>query len=253
MREAVSPRGRRGYEIQILESDDGHTFRKLISIERETVQMIGFERPALVIDPGTGNFRLYVCGPVEGEHLFWGILAFDPVNDISRVDRSSMHPVLPPVPPQSTGDLGQGYKDPILFHDGEQWHMYVIAYDRVERTGHFLSKDAETWEPDPANPVLDAGGWHNFYTRPACVFPGPVGYFFVYEGSAANWFDAAYNIATGLGYTFDLSQVIDLTPEAPLLRSTTAGDYHTWRYSCWVPEGDRIHVYAEVACPNNAN
>ena len=45
----------------------------------------------------------------------------------------------------------------------------------------------------------------------------------------------------------------DLTPTAPLLQSTTPGDYHTWRYSNWLTVGDEMHVYAEVARPNNSN
>ena len=40
---------------------------------------------------------------------------------------------------------------------------------------------------------------------------------------------------------------------APLLKSTTPGDYHTWRYSHWLPVGDQVHVYFEAARPNNSN
>ena len=101
--------------------------------------------------------------------------------------------------------------------------------------------------------MLDNGGWHNFFTRPACVLAAPMGYYFFYEGSSHRWYDPGYNIATGLGHTIDLSSVTDLTPTAPLLRSTTPGDYHTWRYSTWLIVGDEMHVYAEVARPDNSN
>ena len=80
-----------------------------------------------------------------------------------------------------------------------------------------------------------------------------VGYVFVYEGSSLAWRDPVYNIATGLAYSPDLETFVDLTPQEPLLKSTTPGDYHTWRYSHWLRVEDRIFVYAEVARPNDSN
>jgi hypothetical protein len=47
---------------------------------------------------------------------------------------------------------------------------------------------------------------------------------------------------------------VDLTPEAPLLKSSTPGDlFHTWRYSQWLMAGDELRIYAEVARPNRTN
>ena len=31
------------------------------------------------------------------------------------------------------------------------------------------------------------------------------------------------------------------------------GDYHTWRYSHWLPVDDKVFVYFESARPNNTN
>jgi hypothetical protein len=63
-----------------------------------------------------------------------------------------------------------------------------------------------------------------------------------------------YNIATGLAFTFDLHHVIDLTPDSPLLASTTPSEhFHTWRYSHWMRVDGEIWVYAEVARPNETN
>ena len=73
------------------------------------------------------------------------------------------------------------------------------------------------------------------------------------EGSHSTWYDPVYNIATGLAYSFDLNHFIDLTPDEPLLRSTTPGDYITWRYSHWMWVEGQIMAYAEVARPNNTN
>ena len=36
-------------------------------------------------------------------------------------------------------------------------------------------------------------------------------------------------------------------------RSTTPGDYHTWRYSHWLPVDDEVWAYFEAARPNNTN
>ena len=33
------------------------------------------------------------------------------------------------------------------------------------------------------------------------------------EGSKTGWHDPVYNVATGLGFTFDLHRITDLTPE----------------------------------------
>jgi hypothetical protein len=101
---------------------------------------------------------------------------------------------------------------------------------------------------------MDLDGWHDFYVRPASVLPIGAGYLFVYEGSNSDWYDPVYNITTGLAFTFDLQHVIDLTPDSPLIVSTTPGEhFYTWRYSHWMYVGDEIWVYAEVAKPNGSN
>lgn len=252
MREGESPRGHRGYEIRLLKSSDGHQFKQIHSIKREQLPIPGFERPALVIDPQSKKFKLYGCGPLESNRG-WEIIKFDDVDDPSEFDPKSASSVLRAETYKNKFVHLFGYKDPFILWAEGGWHMYVIGYDRVERTYHFTSADRESWQPDPNNPVLDNGGWHNFFTRPACVLPMGVGYLFVYEGSNTRWHDPTYNIATGLAYSLDLSNILDLTPEAPLLKSTTPGKYHTWRYSHWLRSADKIFVYAEVARANNTN
>lgn len=67
------------------------------------------------------------------------------------------------------------------------------------------------------------------------------------------WFDPPYNIATGLAWTLNCLNCVDLTPDEPLLKSTAPGSYHTWRYSHWIMRADELWAYAEVACPNDTN
>jgi hypothetical protein len=250
MRHDESPKGRRGYEIRILESADGKSFQPIHHITREAAGVPGFERPALVIDPVTGQFKLYACAGLERG---WTILKFDDARHPAEFKPESVRPILAPEYPDDDCIHVTGYKDPVVFHDGTGWHMFVIGIDRVERIHHFRSGDGEAWTPGQPVPIIENAGWHHCYTRPACVLPMPVGYLFVYEGSSLDWADPNYNIATGLAYAPNLVTYIDLTPRAPLFKSTTPGPFHTWRYSHWMYAGDQVFVYFEAARPNGSN
>ncbi len=248
MREGISPPGKRGYEIRILRSEDGRRFEVVNSITREAAGVPVFERPALAIDAATGLFRLYTCSGLEHG---WTILKFNDVDDPAAFDAATARPVLAAEPVDDAFAHVTGYKDPVVFWDGSQWRMFVNGCDAVERIHHFTSFEGETWSP--AGRVLENAGWHNFFTRPASVLPLAVGYLFVYEGSSIDWHDPVYNIATGLAYSPDLETFVDLTPDEPLLRSTTPGDYFTWRYSHWMRVDDEVFVYFEAARPNKTN
>ncbi len=251
MREGNAPKGRRGYETRILKSADGRSFEPIHHLTREAVDIPGFERPALVVDPLSGQFRLYSCtDPGDG----WSILKFDDVDNPAQFDPSSARVILAAEHPDDKDFFHvHGYKDPVVFWDNDLWHMFVIGIDRIERVHHFVSDDGEAWRAPGANPVMENAGWHNFFTRPASVVPMTVGYLFVYEGSHVTWRDPNYNIATGLAYSPDLETFIDLTPDKPLLTSTTPGDYLTWRYSQWMRVANQVYVYFEAARPNKTN
>ncbi|MBD3180690.1 hypothetical protein GF312_00255 [Candidatus Poribacteria bacterium] len=256
MREGNSPRGRRGYEVRILRSDDGISFQHAHSIKREDVPIRGFERPAITIDPKTGKFKLYACGPFgDDDYHPWCILKFDDADDPTKFKPETCYAVLKPSKKalEQRSNAIAGYKDPFIFIHNGIYHMFTIAYSRMERSYHYISEDGETWKPAENELTFDLCGWHNFFTRPASILPLGVGYLLIYEGSHSSWYDPVYNIVTGLAYTFDLENFIDLTPDAPLLKSTTPGDYITWRYSHWMWINGKIMIYAEVARPNNSN
>ncbi|GIV17950.1 MAG: hypothetical protein KatS3mg022_3385 [Armatimonadota bacterium] len=67
VRTAEGDLGKRGYEIRILRSDDGIHFVKVHSLKREQISTIGLERPALLVEPHTDKFKLYVCGQLTRE------------------------------------------------------------------------------------------------------------------------------------------------------------------------------------------
>ena len=254
MRTAEAPRGRRGYEIRILKSADGEHFETVHHIKREEVPIPGFERPALLVDPKTNNFKLFACGPwQEGP---WSIIKFDDVATPEKFNPASAKPVITPRPKKDERDTPPvEYKDPFIFFAEGAYHCYVIGYVRQnERIFHFHSVDGEQWEPvgDPYAPIMDLAGWHDFFVRPSSVLPVGAGYLFVYEGSKTTWRDPVYNVATGLGFTFDLHHIIDLTPNSPMaVSSTPSTNFATFRYSHWMRVGEALWVYAEVACPND--
>lgn len=265
MRTAEAPLGRRGYEIRISRSRDGLRFEPAASIRREDVPIDGFERPALLQDPKTGRYKLYACGPVNG---VWCILKFDDADRPDRFVASSARPVITPIessesrsPEQIVGRYHRGpacptmYKDPVLILAEGRYHCYVIGQLGTERLFHFVSDDGEAFRPvgHLSESLLPLAGWHDYAIRPASILPIGVGYLFVYEGSSARWADPVYNIATGLAFTFDLHHLVDLTPEAPILLSTTPGRLHTWRYSHWIWVDRELWVYAEVEKSNGAH
>ena len=83
MREGESPRGERGYEIRILESADGIHFETIARLRREDLGVSGVERPALVVDPATGAYRLYGCA---GTERGWFVFRLDDADHPARFD-----------------------------------------------------------------------------------------------------------------------------------------------------------------------
>lgn len=251
MRSPKAPRGQRGFELRILRSADGIHFEPALHIMKEEVPIQGFERPALLRDPKTGRAKLYGCGAWKGGP--WTIYKFDDADSPDKFVAGTAHAVIEPRAKAFERDTPPvEYKDPFILYAEGAFHCYVIGYVRNnERTFHFTSADGESWEPvgHPYQPILPLSGWHDFFVRPSCVVPTGAGYLFVYEGSSTTWHDPVYNVTTGLGYTFDLHHIVDLTPDSPLMVSSTPGpDFAMFRYSHWMRVGNEMWVYAEVAC-----
>jgi len=255
MRSPEFARSLRGYEIRLLRSTDGIHFERVKSIRRADVPIPGFERPALRFDSASKKFKLYACGPWrEGP---WAIIKFADADSPEKIDPTTARPVIQAPVPRYERDVSvTEYKDPVILQAEGKYHCYVIGYiRRNERIFHYISDDGKKWQPvgDVNAPVMDLTGWHNFFVRPSSVLPLGVGYLFVYEGSSTQWFDPVYNIGIGLGFTFDLHHVTELTPASPLALSTTPGSFHTFRYSDWHWVNGEIWVYAEVSKANSAH
>ncbi|MDX1283973.1 MAG: hypothetical protein R3182_03130, partial [Draconibacterium sp.] len=169
MRSPEHPRGLRGFEIRILRSENGISFKQVHRIGREEVPIPGFERPALVIDPISKKFKLYACGPwQEGP---WSIIKFDDVDNPTQFNPKSARPVIQAPEKSYPRDVSVlEYKDPYIFYGKGKYHCYLIGYiRRNERIFHFTSENGENWQSvgDINQPVMDLNGWHNFFIRPA--------------------------------------------------------------------------------------
>lgn len=257
MRTAEGPRGSRGYELRLLKGTDGVRFSEVRRIHRNDLGVPVLERPALVRDE-RGRFVLYGCSAFLGQ---WAVWRLDPVDDPTDFDPGTLDVVLHPPARNSPAAALTGFKDPFVLRLGGRWHLTVIgeAHKAAARPYHYWSRDGVEWEPWPADvvagtplPFFEATGWHSWATRPACWLPLKFGVLMAYEGSNLAWHDAVYNLATGLAYSPDLTRWHDLTPDAPLLVSTTPGSFHTWRYSHWLPVDDHAFVYWEAARPNDS-
>jgi len=265
----VAADGPRICELHIAKSKDGKKFTD-VNVWDKTV-----ERSALLKDAKTGKFKLYLCtthtfglgarrtetpvpvGRRAGGDNFWVICKLDDVEDPRDFDIETMRVVLQP----STSGMDWNYvKDPYIVAVGNRFYMYYIGKDRYEQCFLATSTDGEKWERHPTNPVLSQGGWHDFYTRPGCLVPAGNLFLFYYEGSSKEWIAPVYNIATGLAITFDLERIIDVTPDAPILTSSTPGPTPggdginiTLRYMDALLLEDRILFYYEAATKEGCN
>jgi len=259
--------GTRGHELHISKSKDGEKFTDVKCFGPNFV----CERSALLRDPKTGKFKLYITrlhsfgagarrpelarppiGPSPGE-TWWVIDKLDDVEDPKDFDQQTIRTVLQP---SASGMDWYTVKDPYIVVVGNRFYMYYIGRGKYEQCFLATSLDGERWEKHPSNPVLSQGGWHDFYTRPACLVPAGNLYLFYYEGFGKEWLAPVYNIATGLAVTFDLERIIDITPNAPILISPTPGDNgrtRTLRYMDAVLLEDRVLFYYEAARKDGAN
>ncbi|MGQ9631858.1 MAG: hypothetical protein ACUVXI_16340 [bacterium] len=250
MREGRSPRGERGYEIRILRSEDGIHFERIHSILREELGTVSVERPAFLIDPITGRYKLYICRSGKPDYPDWFILKLDDVDDPLKFDPKTARPVL-----RFPEGSGRGAKDPFVINIGGRYFMFHIGYGfegRRELPFLATSADGENWVERPS-PLMESEGWHTFFTRPACLMPLGPAFVLYYEGSGSDWFDPVYNIQGGVAVSLDLENFVDLTPNEPIFKTPTPGRYTTLRYTDYLCLEDRVIFYYEAARPNDSS
>jgi len=183
------PVGRgRGYAVAIARSDDGEHFETVAVLERAAFDCESLERPTLVRLPD-GGWRLYVSCATPGT-LHWRVDAVD-APDPTSFDPATARTILP-------GDERTAYKDTVVHHDGERWHLWVCCHliedpteaDRMY-TRYATGPDGLSWT-SWHGVVLEgrAGAWDARGARLTSVLPTSSGWVAYYDGRALaeqNW------------------------------------------------------------------
>jgi len=242
----VRSKEERGFKLVLAVSKNGVNFNSVKVFYKNDVNLYSFERPSLVKDPFTGRFRLYLSGDVGKG---WRIFVLDDVDDPRDFDISTLKIVLSP---SSNARDNRSVKDPYVFTVGGLYFMYYIGAGVREEMYGAYSYNGLDWNKFEENPILERGGWHNYYTRPSNILDLDGVFQVFYEGSNKDWYQPVFNIQTGYGISFDLRKIYEVTLDKPLLSSPTGNLYETIRYMDSVIVDDKIYFYYEAARRDNS-
>ncbi|MCW2618997.1 MAG: uncharacterized protein JWR28_2146 [Modestobacter sp.] len=177
----------RGFANVIARSTDGVRFEPVLELGKDAFGAESLERPALVHTPA-GRWRLYVsCATPGTKHWRVDLLEADSVEGLAdAVPRT----VLP-------GSAEVAVKDPVLRHDGTQWHLWAsvhplddpTATDRMT-TEHATSQDGIDWTWRGTALAGTPGSWDARGVRFATVVLDGDRSWALYDGRATaeeNW------------------------------------------------------------------
>lgn len=224
----------RGIRNVIARSTDGVRFETVASVDSDSFSAASLERPALVRLPD-GAWRAYLSCATPGSKHWW-VEALDAgtPEDLPHGRRTVVLP----------GDHLEAWKDPVVWHDGEQWQMWVCRHpldggdneaDRMS-SHHAVSPDglAWTWTGRVLRPT--PGTWDARGTRVTAAYGDAV----LYDGRASaaeNWHER--------------SGVAEGDPLRPVLGPPPEGT--TLRYVNLVRTGDGVRAYWEAKRPDGAH
>ncbi len=244
-------REKRGGLMHVARSADGTSFETACTLKAEEFKIFevtSIERASLVKDPWTGKFKLYVA--VDKARGGWYILKLRDEENPSNFDAASAQIVLGPA---GVGTDSRSVKDPHVLLVGRRYYMFYIGNStRCELPHLATSVDGEHWLRFEGNPILPSFGWHDFCTRIAFVMPLRNGFSVFYEGAGLEDHERVTNIRTGLAFSTDLKEYVDLTPQAPILSSPTPGKWSAARYMDYVIVANRALFYYEATRPDDA-
>jgi hypothetical protein len=186
----------RGYAVVVARSADGEHFETILTIGKDELDTESLERPALVAAPD-GTWRLYLsCATTGTKH--WRIEVIE-ASHPGAFDARQSQIVLP-------GDPGTGIKDPVIVHDGNQWHLWASVHpladpaetDRMATDYATSSNGLDwTWQGTALSPRT--GEWDSRGVRVSAVRFTDAAVMAYYDGraSAAENYEERTGLATG--------------------------------------------------------
>jgi hypothetical protein len=231
----------RGLANVVARSADGLRFDTVATLRSEDFAAASLERPSLVRVPEgvrrrpDGAWRLYVsCSTPGSKH--WRVEALDAPTpeDLPRARRTVV---------LAGGDL-EGWKDPVVWHDGERWQMWACRHpldagdDEADRMSshHAVSADGLVWDWTGRSLMPTPGTWDARGTRVTAAYEEAV----FYDGRASaaeNWRERT-GVAAG-------------DPLHPVLGPCPAGA--ALRYVCVVDEKKGVRAYWEAERADGAH
>jgi hypothetical protein len=177
----------RGFANVIARSTDGEHFEPVVELGKDAFGAESLERPALVHTPA-GRWRLYVsCATSGTKHWRVDLLEADTVEELAT---ATPRTVLP-------GSDEVAVKDPVLRHDGTQWHLWASVHplddpDATDRmtTEHATSPDGIDWTWRGTALAGTPGSWDARGVRFATVVLDRDRSWALYDGRATaeeNW------------------------------------------------------------------
>ena len=203
----------RGFANVVARSDDGVRFTPVVALGKDAFGAESLERPALVHTP-EGRWRVYVsCATPGTKHWRVDLLEGATVEELATATPVTVLP----------GSAAAAVKDPVVRHDGEQWHLWASVHplddpDATDRmtTEHATSPDGVTWEWRGTALAGRSGSWDARGVRFATVaLRGPRAWA-LYDGratAAENWEER-----TGLALS-DGNGAFVAVGDVPLLQS----------------------------------
>jgi hypothetical protein len=177
----------RGLSNVVARSGDGVHFRPVVELSKDVFGAESLERPALVHTPD-GRWRLYVSCATPGTR-HWRVDLLE-AGSVAGLSTATPRTVLP-------GSATTAVKDPVIRHDGEQWHLWASVHplddpDATDRmtTEHATSPDGIDWTWRGTALSGTAGSWDARGVRFATVVLDGSRTWALYDGRATeaeNW------------------------------------------------------------------
>ncbi len=177
----------RGFGNVLARSADGVRFEPVAALGKDRFGAESLERPALVHTPD-GRWRLYVsCATPGTRHWRVDLLEADTVEGLATAPPRTVLP----------GSDQAGVKDPVVRHDGVQWHLWASVHplddpDATDRmtTEHATSPDGVEWTWRGTALAGTEGSWDARGVRFTAVVLDGSRTWAVYDGratAAENW------------------------------------------------------------------